>query len=326
MQKMIQGREGRTAAIITAALLTVISLAAASRPAGAEDVSVSYLYNLSDFTGIVPSSWPTIFTDESHKEVYVIYQGIVRVFNDNGMEVYRFGDDENLGSVFDATLDKDGNILLLSYTWKAGKAHYDVILCNYRGEPVSRFQVKNLPAEFTDDFYPNFISYRGGRLYLADKGSMRVAVTDMQGVCQKSYDLLKVIDKKEKDRHEIDINGFYVDSEENILFTIPVLFKAFVLSPTGKLAAFGQRGSIPGKFNIVSGITSDEKGNYFVADSLKSVVMVFDKDFKFIKQFGYRGNDRGNLMVPLDLVIQNNKLYVTQSAERGVSVFSIAYN
>ncbi len=309
-----------------AALLVSFCLAAVSSPAFAGDVNVSYLYNLSDFTGIVPSSWPTIFTDEAHKEVYVIYQGIVRVFNDNGMEVYRFGDDENLGSVFDATVDSDGNILLLSYAWKAGKAYYSVILCNYRGEQVSTIEVKNLPAEFSGDFYPNFISFRGGRLYLADKGSMRVAVTDMKGVCQKSFDLLKILDRKEKDRHEIDINGLYVDNEENILFTVPVLFKAFVLSPGGKLSSFGQRGSIPGKFNIVSGITTDEKGNYYVADSLKSVVMVFDKDFKFIKQFGYRGNDRGNLMVPLDIVIQNGKLYVTQSAERGVSVFSIAYN
>ncbi len=323
MQKSTLGMKKK---YCVAAIAIVLFLAAAAVPAIAEDVNVSYLYNLSDFTGVVPSSWPTLFTDASHKEVYVIYQGIVKVFNDNGMEVYRFGDDENLGSIFDATVDKAGNILLLSYKWKDGKALYSIIFCNYRGEPVSRLGLKNLPEELATDFYPNTITYRQGRLYLADKSAMKVAVTDENGVFEKSYDLLKLLKKEEKDRHEIDISGFDVDSEGDLLFTVPVLFKAFKLSAGGKLTAFGQRGSIPGKFNIVSGITTDDKGNYYVADSLKSVVMVFDSNFRFIKQFGYRGNGRGNLMVPLDIAFQNGKLYVTQSAEKGVSVFSVAYN
>ncbi len=311
---------------LVGAVAVLLFLAASTIPAGAEDVNVSYLYNLSDFTGVVPSSWPTLFTDAQHKEVYVIYQGIVRVFNDNGMEVYRFGDDETLGSVFDAAVDKEGNILLLTYRWKAGKALYSIMLCNYRGEPVSQLAIKGVPEDFSADFYPNAIMYRQGHLYLADKSAMKVVQADEKGLFEKSFDLLKILDRQEKDRHEIDISGFDVDNDGDLLFTVPVLFKAFKLSPEGKLSAFGQRGSIPGKFNIVSGITTDDRGNYYVADSLKSVVMVFDRNFQFIKQFGYRGNDRGNLMVPLDIAFQNGKLYVTQSGERGVSVFSVAYN
>jgi hypothetical protein len=63
-----------------------------------------------------------------------------------------------------------------------------------------------------------------------------------------------------------------------------------------------------------------------VADLLKSVVMVFDKDFNFQMQFGYRGNERGNLNVPLQVVVMNDKLFVNQARSRGVSVFLIAYN
>jgi hypothetical protein len=54
--------------------------------------------------------------------------------------------------------------------------------------------------------------------------------------------------------------------------------------------------------------------------------MVFDKDFNFQMQFGYRGNERSNLNVPLQVVVMNDKLFVNQARSRGVSVFLIAYN
>jgi DNA-binding beta-propeller fold protein YncE len=90
--------------------------------------------------------------------------------------------------------------------------------------------------------------------------------------------------------------------------------------------SFGGPGNLPGKFNVVGSIASDDKGFIYVADLLKSVVMVFDKDFNFQMQFGYRGNERGNLNVPLQVVVMNDKLFVNQARSRGVSVFLIAYN
>jgi hypothetical protein len=52
--------------------------------------------------------------------------------------------------------------------------------------------------------------------------------------------------------------------------------------------------------------------------------MVFDKEFRFIREFGYRGDKPGNLIRPNDLAMGNSgKLYVTQVRNRGVSVFSL---
>ena len=80
-----------------------------------------------------------------------------------------------------------------------------------------------------------------------------------------------------------------------------MLFKAFQLSPDKKLASFGRSGSAPGRFGVVAGIVTDSRGNVLVADKLKSVVMVFDKNFDFLTEFGYRGSRPENLVVPDDL-------------------------
>jgi hypothetical protein len=112
-----------------------------------------------------------------------------------------------------------------------------------------------------------------------------------------------------------------------MLFTVPVLFSASVLSPDGKIMNFGSAGSIPGKFGIVSGITTDNKGNYLVADKLKCVINVFDRGTKFLMEFGGRGNGPENLIVPSVLAVDgSDKVYVTQGGNRGVSVFRLIYN
>jgi DNA-binding beta-propeller fold protein YncE len=55
-------------------------------------------------------------------------------------------------------------------------------------------------------------------------------------------------------------------------------------------------------------------------------VLVFDKDFNFVTQFGSRGLRPGNLIAPDDIAIDNDdKVYVTQGNKRGVSVFKITY-
>jgi DNA-binding beta-propeller fold protein YncE len=121
--------------------------------------------------------------------------------------------------------------------------------------------------------------------------------------------------------------GFSVDREGNILFTVPTLFKACILSPDGKLNWFGKSGSASGRFNIVAGIVRDSKGNYLVVDKLKCAVMIFDQNFKFISQFSERGYKPGYLIAPDDIAIDNgNRIYVTQAARKGVSVFKLTYN
>jgi hypothetical protein len=75
---------------------------------------------------------------------------------------------------------------------------------------------------------------------------------------------------------------------------------------------------------VVSGIATDDRGNIFLTDRRRSVVMVFSPDLKFLNEFGYRGFGPGNLIVPDDIVLDgNNKVYVAQMRKRGIQVYRV---
>ena len=62
-----------------------------------------------------------------------------------------------------------------------------------------------------------------------------------------------------------------------------------------------------------------------MADTLRCVVSAFDKkDFTFKGDFGYRGLEPGNLIAPMELAAMNDRIYVSQSMNRGVSVYKIS--
>ena len=287
------------------------------------EVQTDFLYSLSNFSGTVPLNLARINFDEDRNEIYVTdtSNSGVRIFNAQGMEIYRFGDDWNLGSIIAAAVRKDGNILVLSQTVSKN----DIYLCNFRGEVISGLALKGLPSGF-EGFSPSDMVYRHEKLYLLDNNAMRLLVTDSNGVSVVGYDLASVTEVEDKKRAQTAIGGLSVDREGNILFTVPVMFSAFKLTPQGKLFGFGRPGSAPGRFNNTGGIVADDRGYYYVADRLKSAVLIFDKNFKFVREFGYRGRKPENLTGPRDLSLDaEGRLYVSQLASRGVSVFKITY-
>jgi hypothetical protein len=293
-------------------------------PAFAEEghIDVSYLYNLSDFEGAIPYNAARTFTDDARSEIYVYSSGGVDIFNSSGMQVYHFDYDRELGGVFDAAVDDNGDILLLTY--KDGA--YRIVHCNYRGEPVSSVVLRDLPPEF-EGFRPGRIAYHDGCFYLANQGEMRVVVTDAGGSFQKGYDLAVVFNFSDEQRADSGIDGFTVDKRGNMLFTISALGRACRFSPDGTADEFGKRGSGPGKFGVPCGIAADKAGNLLVTDKLRGVVLIFDKELKFVKEFGIRGLRPGNLIVPNEISVDTtaNRVYVSQMSRRGVNIYQITY-
>src|SRR3989304_2988974 len=118
----------------------VLALAAvlflASLPALADaGVNSTFLYNLANFHGKLPYNEVRVRVDRAHDEVYVVERGIVRVFNQNGMEFFRFGDNAELESIYDLAVDETGDIFLLSFNFTHPEnPKYSLIRGNYRGD------------------------------------------------------------------------------------------------------------------------------------------------------------------------------------------------
>ena len=266
---------------------------------------------LHTFTIAEPSEWVALF----------IFFGL-DVFNNTGLVVHSFGDDGQFGSIRGLTLDENGTIYLLSNTVN----QFQVFVADFRGEPQGVLKLEGLPALFIDNFRPDRIFYHKGHLYLVDTQQFKLPMTDLRGHYEDGFEFASIIGVNYKKRSDYDIRGFTIDGEGTIIFSIPVQSLVYLISPDKKLSTFGRRGSSPGKFNVVGGVAVDDKGYLYVADTLRCVIMVFNRneDFKFVGEYGYRGFDPGNLIAPMEIAVTGDLLYVSQSANRGVSVYRIS--
>ena len=311
--------------------ILVVLMALAAVPGGqlfAEDgkVNASYLYTLSNFSGIYPANWAKIGVDASKGEIYVVSSTKVKIFNRDGMEVFSFNEGAELGTVTDVAVDeRTGDIIVIGFRQHLGRT--EIIRCNFRGEQIATIEMKNLPAEFSD-FVPNRLAVQGGDLYLANTNDLKVIVTDDAGTFKKGLDIARLIeqDLSEKEKQDTGMTGFNVDREGRVLFSNSNMARVFRLSLDGKAESFGVRGGTAGKFGVPSGVVADATGKYLlVADLLRSVVMIFDKDFQFQSEFGIKGNKPENLIGPMHLAVDGqNRLYVSQLRNRGVNVYQLS--
>ncbi len=302
-----------------AVVVTACVLALAARTASAQ-VQPTYLYSLSNFTGPLRYDFMRVRVDQERDEVYVFYQNVIRVFNPSGMEIFSFGDDLHLGAILDVAFDRNGDVIILSS--KDSKTM--VTRCNYRGVPVGPIQITKLPEGVA--FEASRMVLQGGTFYFVSMMTSSVIVVDVNGEFRKKVELLPLIrDGDAKNSSDAESFGFTVDREGNLYFTVPALFRIYKVSPDGKVASFGRSGSAPGRFGVIAGVAVDDAGNVIVADKLKCAIMVFDKAFNLVSEFGYRGVRPGNLISPDDIdVDRRGHLYVSQGRKRGVSVFALA--
>ncbi len=318
-----------------AAIIIVIILVAVP----ATGVEIKFQYRLANFDGIVPSLWARLAFDKETTELYTLdrHEREVRIFNEAAMQVFSIGDDIELAGANDIALGEDGNI----YIVYGNSPQHTILKLNYKGEELNRAGLYDVPDEFKP-FRPDHVEYLNEKLYLADSNNLSIIITETDGRFIKGYSLPAILqDNAEKfdadpdtdlfkDDRQIpaSLGGFCVNQQGTLFFTVPVMFAAFKLSTDGDLQSFGQPGSAAGKFGVVGGIGTDGSGNLYITDRLRCVVLIFDQNFKFITEFGYRGSRPGSLIVPNDVIVDDAKgtVYVSQAANRGVSVYRLIDN
>jgi len=323
--------------------LLLSSLLASTACAGVE---AAFAYKLSDFSGPVPSLWAKVDVDSRFDEAYAlnIGDGLIQIYNESAMQVHSYGENYGLASATDLAVAEEGEVYVLFSRRASGQ----LLRLDYRGKLIETVTIADVPDEFLP-LYPTFMDYRDGEIYLADSQNMTMVVVDLNGRFQRGLDLRSFllaasqeelnqdelrdsrrasIEEKIESLKQAGLGGFSVDAQGQLYFTVPTLFSAYRMQPDGRFEAFGTSGGAKGKFGVVAGIEADEHGNIYVADRLRSVVLIFDDEFNFQTEMGYRGGAPHNLVVPDDLAVdvRNQKLYVSQAANLGVSVFKLRFN
>jgi hypothetical protein len=287
-----------------------------------------YRYTLSNFSGPVPYTHPRLAADRLHDELYVVFANDIRVFSDTGMEIYRFGADPALELATDLVVLENGDLMVLSRGRPGTPRDRETFLtrCDYRGGPIRTVDRSQWPSPY-DRLPLDRVFLREGSLVLVGIDAMQIVEASPDGEFLGAWDLATRLGIAQEDLDSVRIGGIDVSARGDLLVTAPVLFRAFVVPWSGEVRAFGRPGSAPGMFGSISGIAGGDDGRLFVADKLRSVVMVFDSDFRFLEEFGYYGKRRGSLRGPGEIVLGNDDvLFVAQTAEQGVAVFDVGAN
>jgi hypothetical protein len=297
----------------------VCGLATASGP-----ISVGHLYELSDFTGTIPYTDATVVADPVHDEAYTLFANDVRVFNGTGMQIYSFSLDSAKGQIVDLAVDDRGDLLTLIYApvGPDGRAPWALARADYRGRPLGPIALA-IPDGLAT-FNPNRLVLRAGTIWLASTTQMIAASFSSDGAFLRTIDLAEVAGVAPADRDSVGIRGFDVGPSGSVLFAVPTLFRVHVVAADGTTRSFGKVGSGAGNFGIVAGVAWDGNGNIIVSDRLRNVVMVFDEEFRFLREFGQSGSAKTRVTRPGGLSVgAGGKIYVSQLGNRGIAVFAM---
>ena len=85
---------------------------------------------------------------------------------------------------------------------------------------------------------------------------------------------------------------------------------------------FGCKGKAINQFNCPFGVTFDDAGCLYVSEYGNHRVQKFDPNFEYMLHFGEEGENDGQLIHPMGIVAYKNKVYVADSANSRVAVFS----
>ena len=303
---------------------TLLALALAAGLAASAQGLPKYEYNLADFTGDLPLLGAGVYLDPQRDEAYVLQGGLVRVFGPTGMEIYSFPLDEAYGGASSMAIDDTGDLFFLGHgaVDGAGGPGYYLVRCDFRGE----IQERIVPTELTEamqSFAPSGLSYAGGRFYLLDAKALQIAVLDPRGAVQRFVDAGKLIGLEPEVLENAALGGFAVDAQGTMVFSVPLDFAVYSLASNGDLRRFGKAGAKPGQFGVVGAVAVDADGDIYVADKLRSVVMIFDRDTQFMGEFGGHSARPDSISTPVGVAVSpRGRLYVSQMRKRGVSVFT----
>jgi len=119
--------------------------------------------------------------------------------------------------------------------------------------------------------------------------------------------------------------GIGFDQQNNVLLADTHYHRILIFSPEGKeIGRFGEYGETAGKLIYPTDITTDEEGNYYVAEyGIKDRIIKFDHNHNFIKEWGGRGDGNGELYLPMAIVLNSKgEVVVADSCNNRIQCFS----
>lgn len=254
------------------AIIYYPSIGFSQEAASSGALGIKYLFSI----GAIASGYPfqgvqDIFIDNKDNELYALDSGNRRVFitDMEGTFLYQFNyADAGIKSAPREIAVGDDNLIYLAEEKR-------IAVANYKGIYKKDFDLSNVPD--ADKMVIQSMAIEGNRLYIGDGGNARIVVMDRK----KEVFITQFKEGLGKNIYiALDYDGIYVRD--------PALFSVFHLNKDGRfLERFGVVSGLAGGFSMTVDMTVDRKnGRVIVVDSNRIAVIFFDRNGKFLFEFG----------------------------------------
>ncbi|GEM_PF-3500268 len=280
------------------------SIGLSQETAGGYGFSIKYLFTITAVTsGSHLNGISSLFVDNKHEELYILDNGNKRmVITDlKGIFLYQFKYAEmRSGSPIGIAVTEDGLIYIAE--------EKRVVVASYRGVYQKDLDLSTVPDK--DKMVIQSFAVEGDMIYLGDSGNGRIVVMDRK---KEAF----IAQFKEGMRRNIligiDDTGIYIRD--------PAIFSVFRLDKSGKpLGRFGTVSSLPGGFSMIVDMTVDRKnGRVIVVETNRAAVIFFDREGKFLFEFGGPEVFKWPRAVAVD---DKNRVYVSDSSQT-IRVFEV---
>lgn len=295
------------------ALLLAVSYGAARAEQPA--VTASYLYDLTGFGTDGKFDHPKdVFVDGDYGEIFVAdsRNHRVKIFNTSGMLLFQFGSDFKMRMPTAVAVDSRGFI----YVLHGYRGVQNVSLYNYRGIFQKTFSFDDLPLD-TLVVQPSGIALDGeDNLYVLDDNPSvkRFFVFNPEGEFIKSFQIMAELD--EKQTKESFCGKPFISRDGTVYIPNPLIGTIYAYSPDGEfLRHIGMKGSAPGKLTFPADVAEDSEGHILVLDAMRHNVVVYDREGRFISEFGGFGMSNGWFYSPISIAVDpQNRAYIAQVA------------
>ncbi len=123
-------------------------------------------------------------------------------------------------------------------------------------------------------------------------------------------------------------NGLTIDRWGRLLVADTHFYRVLIFDRAGKLLGQigdGIQGEEPGRFVYATDVASDSAGHYIVSEYGNSDrIQVFDRDGRFVRQWGGHGYEPGEFLRVRALAIDSNdEIYAADSCNHRIQVFNV---
>lgn len=157
---------------------------------------------------------------------------------------------------------------------------------------------------------PGPLFYKKGKLYIGDIARQEVIVVDDRGKLER---VIKGFTYP---------HGVAADENGRIYISDAGGYRVVIVDKKGR-----ERNSIMtwqdgNRFSLLRGLALDKVGRIYAADSINSVIRVFDPDGNYLLSFGSKGFEKGEFLYPAGIFADdNNRIFIADWANNRIEVW-----